>query len=148
MVGTFTYKKMSAYESRDYFTENGTYKDLNPLTTRIIGDFTPFYITIAICTILLTFMIILNIICCCSKYSDYWLDRHTGNRWIVSIWSATPHRQPPLDFTEIEVHGQPFQFASYPTKDYQEVHKSESVVPSISQQPLTYLDLHERESDI
>lgn len=25
-----------------------------------------------------------------------------GNRWLVSIWTATPHAQPPLDVTELE----------------------------------------------
>lgn len=77
----------------------------------------------------------------------------TGNRWIVSIWSATPHKQPPLDFTELEKQYQPVQYIlPYHSEDYQEIHRHESVLPSISQQPLTssheYLDLHKRESDI
>lgn len=42
------------------------------------------------------------IIGCCSRHKYYWQDRHTGNRWLVSIWSATPHNQPPLDFTELQ----------------------------------------------
>lgn len=25
-----------------------------------------------------------------------------GNRWIVSLWTATPHKQPSLDYTELE----------------------------------------------
>lgn len=25
-----------------------------------------------------------------------------GNRWIVSLWTATPHQNPPLDLTELE----------------------------------------------
>ncbi|CAK1588514.1 unnamed protein product [Parnassius mnemosyne] len=143
---------MSAYEPRAYFTGNGTYKAINPIVSRV-GDFTPFYITIAICSVVLGFLLILNIVCCCSRYSDYWLDRHTGNRWIVSIWSATPHKQPPLDFTELESQYHPVKYSHpYHSEDYQEIHKHEPVVPSISQQPLTssheYLDLHKRESDI
>lgn len=43
------------------------------------GDFAPFYITITICTILFFIIIIANIVLgCCSKYSEYWNDRHTG----------------------------------------------------------------------
>lgn len=67
------------------------------------GDFTPFYITITICTLLFVFIIVLNVtLGCCSQYSAYWVDRHTGNRWIVSLWTATPHKQPALDYTELE----------------------------------------------
>ncbi|XP_050315556.1 uncharacterized protein LOC126750094 [Anthonomus grandis grandis] len=65
-----------------------------------IGDFTPFYIAITFCAIIGISLFILNIVLgCCSSYSEYWKDRHTGNRWIVSLWTATPHKQPPLDHT-------------------------------------------------
>lgn len=76
----------------------------NPFFTKhLYGNFSPFYITIAICTVIGAFIIALNlVIACCSKHRQYWLDRHTGNRWLVSIWSATPHKQPPLDLTELE----------------------------------------------
>lgn len=76
----------------------------NPyFTGHIYGSYTPFYITIAICTVVLGSIIILNIVLgCCSKHRKYWQDRHTGNRWLVSIWSSTPHKQPPLDFTELK----------------------------------------------
>lgn len=68
---------MSASEMNAYFTGNGTYKAVNPIVSSV-GDFTPFYIVIAICSIILGCMIILNVVFCCSRYSDYWLDRHTG----------------------------------------------------------------------
>ncbi|KAH8307081.1 hypothetical protein KR044_004499 [Drosophila immigrans] len=76
----------------------------NPyFTGHIYGSYTPFYVTIAICTVVLGSIIILNIILgCCSKHRKYWQDRHTGNRWLVSIWSSTPHKQSPLDFTELK----------------------------------------------
>ncbi|XP_026500471.1 uncharacterized protein Wrm1 [Vanessa tameamea] len=144
---------MSAYESHAYFTGNGTYKAINPILSKV-GDFTPFYIAIAICSIIFGALLILNVVCCCSRYSDYWLDRHTGNRWIVSIWSATPHKQPPLDFTELESQYQQVQYVHpFHSEDYQEVHRHGSeVAASISRQPLTtsqeYLELHKRESDI
>uniref|UniRef100_A0A1A9V479 Uncharacterized protein n=3 Tax=Glossina TaxID=44049 RepID=A0A1A9V479_GLOAU len=86
-----TLEERTAYEKNPYFTGH------------IYGNFSPFYVTIAICTIVLGSIIILNIVLgCCSKYRKYWQDRHTGNRWLVSIWSATPHKQPPLDFTELK----------------------------------------------
>ena len=71
----------------------------NPYNTeRLPGDFTPFYITISICTIVFAAILILNIICCCSeRYKAYWQDPHTGNRWIFSIWVSPPKYQPPLD---------------------------------------------------
>ncbi|CAH2104043.1 unnamed protein product [Euphydryas editha] len=144
---------MSAYESHAYFTGNGTYKPINPILSKV-GDFTPFYIVIAISAVILGALIILNVVCCCSRYSDYWLDRHTGNRWIVSIWSATPHKQPPLDFTELESQYQEVKYDHpYHSEEYQDLHRPGSEVPaSISRQPLTssqeYLELHKRESDI
>ncbi|KAL1502364.1 hypothetical protein ABEB36_007513 [Hypothenemus hampei] len=69
-----------------------------------VGNFSPFYIAITICTIIGFALFILNIFLgCCSRYSEYWNDRHTGNRWIVSLWTATPHKQPALDYsTELQ----------------------------------------------
>ncbi|KAL4717542.1 hypothetical protein ACJJTC_000691 [Scirpophaga incertulas] len=140
-----------ASESDAYFAGihvNDTYKAINPAASRV-GDFSAFYITIAICSIILGFLLILNIVCCCSRYSEYWLDRHTGNRWLVSIWSTTPHKQPPLDFTELEAPELP-QYVH----QYHVVHKQEqepSHLHSFSQQHLAsqeYLELHRRESDI
>lgn len=78
----------------------------------------------------------------------------TGNRWIVSIWSATPHKQPPLDFTELEGQHQHVQYVhQFHAEEYHDIHKRDTeFVPSVSQQPLTssqeYLELHKRESDI
>lgn len=73
------------------------------LVQSIYGDFTPFYVVITICTVIGFTLFLLNIIfCCCSRYKDYWQDSDTGNRWIVSIWTKTPTKQPPLDYTELE----------------------------------------------
>uniref|UniRef100_A0A336LSN1 CSON003220 protein n=1 Tax=Culicoides sonorensis TaxID=179676 RepID=A0A336LSN1_CULSO len=78
----------------------------NPIKTPpLIGDYTPFYVTIAICTVFGAFLIALNVICaCCSKNKDYWQDKHTGNRWIWfgPFWTATPHEQPPCDLSELK----------------------------------------------
>ncbi|KAF2884640.1 hypothetical protein ILUMI_21527 [Ignelater luminosus] len=88
----------SIFENKDAYLQN-TYFQTHK---REYGDFTAFYITVTICTLLFTFIIVLNIVLgCCSRYSHYWTDRHTGNRWIVSLWTATPHKQPSLDYTEL-----------------------------------------------
>ncbi|XP_053675140.1 uncharacterized protein LOC128725426 [Anopheles nili] len=88
---------MSTIEERTAYLDNPYFKG------HIYGNFNPFYVTIAICTVLGVFIFVLNIVCgCCSKHKQYWQDRHTGNRWLVSFWSATPHKQPPLDLTELK----------------------------------------------
>lgn len=88
---------MSTLDERSAYIKNPFF------TGHIYGNFSPFYVTIAVCTVVLGSIIILNIIFgCCSKHRQYWQDRHTGNRWLVTIWSATPHNQPPLDFTELK----------------------------------------------
>ncbi|XP_039763879.1 uncharacterized protein LOC120636462 [Pararge aegeria] len=142
---------MSPYESQTYFTGNDTYKAVNPLISKV-GDFSPFYIAIAICSVIFGFLLILNIVCCCSRHSVYWLDRHTGNRWIVSIWSATPHKQPPLDLTELENQYQYTQYIRPENAEHSEDYRHAEVHASVSRQPLTasqeYFELHKRESDI
>lgn len=53
----------------------------NPFLGRpIYGDFSPFYTTIAVCSVFCAVVFILNIVIgCCSKHKQYWQDRHTGN---------------------------------------------------------------------
>jgi len=90
---------MSTVEERSEYLQNPFWDP----DKKIYGDFTAFYITIAICTVLGVFLFALNLICgCCSKHKGYWNDRWTGNRWIVALFTATPHKQPPLDLTELE----------------------------------------------
>nr|CAD7592659.1 unnamed protein product [Timema genevievae] len=101
------------------------------------GDFTAFYITITICTVFGAFLFLLNVIfCCCSRYKEYWQDSNTGNRWLLPIWTKTPNKQPPLDYTELEnnaiiKHLQQQQLETY----YEEA-------------PEGYLELKKRESDL
>ncbi|XP_067003270.1 uncharacterized protein [Anabrus simplex] len=100
-----------------------------PLFEKEFGDYSAFYTTITVCTVLGAFLFLLNIIFgCCSKYKEYWEDGNTGNRWLVSIWTKTPHQQPPLDITELE-------------KCY--------VVPQkVYELPEGYMELQKRESDL
>lgn len=43
------------------------------------SDFTPFYVTIAFCTVLGGILFILNIVFCwCSRHREYWQNHHTG----------------------------------------------------------------------
>lgn len=60
-------------EGRDDYLKNPYFKKHE------YSDFSPFYIAIAICTVIGALFFIFNIVCCCcSKYSSYWQDRHTG----------------------------------------------------------------------
>lgn len=53
---------------------------------KIYGDFTPFYVTITICSVIGVFLIILNVtFCWCSRHRRYWQDRHTGNLKIFPL---------------------------------------------------------------
>lgn len=88
---------MSTIEERSEYLNNPYF------TKHIYGDFTAFYVTIGICSVFLAVLILVNILFgCCSKYKDYWQDRHTGNRFLVSLWTSTAHKQPPLDLHELE----------------------------------------------
>ncbi|KAG8226482.1 hypothetical protein J437_LFUL007364 [Ladona fulva] len=82
--------------------EEGLLEDLKN-QKKLYGDFTPFYVVITICTVIGFALFLLNIIfCCCSRYKEYWQNSDTGNRWIVSIWTKTPTKQPALDYSELE----------------------------------------------
>jgi hypothetical protein len=91
---------MSTIEERTLYLNNTFWQG------HIYGDYTPFYITITICTIFAVLLFILNIVFgCCSEHKSYWEDRHTGNRWLVSLWTVSPHKNPPIDLNELkDVH--------------------------------------------
>ncbi|XP_046832241.1 uncharacterized protein LOC124954711 isoform X2 [Vespa velutina] len=108
------------------------------------GDFTPFYITITICSVIGGFIFLLNIVFCwCSRHRAYWQDRHTGNRYIQSLWTVLPHKTPPLDLTELEsIHTtQPIV-----KSEVIEYHDTESQGKGSNSQE--YLEMHKRESEI
>lgn len=61
-----------------------------------------------------------------------------GNRWIVSLWTATPHNQPSLDYTELQEITVPQQsqvLYHHPTAPQQA-------------EKVEYHELKKRESDI
>jgi hypothetical protein len=104
----------------------------------------------------------LNIIFgCCSKYKEYWEDRHTGNRWLASIWSVSPHKQPPLDLSELKDVTIEFPSA-YPVEVEHPIHYTESqhkvrrLKPNLDRQVEyhkgqsreEFVELHKRESEI
>lgn len=117
------------------FDDREAYRESPYFKKHEYGDFTPFYIAVTICTVIGLTIFILNIVLgCCSRYSGYWNDRHTGNRWIASLWTATPHQQPALDYTELQdIYVPPQQQAFYhhpptppPPIQFQELKKKES----------------------
>jgi hypothetical protein len=56
------------------------------LREKIFGDFTAFYVTVTICTVLGAFLFLLNIaLCCCSRYKKYWQDSNTGKYSVAYI---------------------------------------------------------------
>ncbi|CAD7082671.1 unnamed protein product [Hermetia illucens] len=146
---------MSTIEERRAYLDSPYFK------SHIYGNFSPFYATIAVCTALGVFLLVLNAICtCCSKHRHYWKDRHTGNRWLVSFWTATPHKQPPLDFTELRDvsefkpirHIEDVEQAEYiPPAQHHQHHPQPHPSRSYSQHPHTreeFVELQKRESDI
>ncbi|XP_044758300.1 uncharacterized protein LOC123316333 [Coccinella septempunctata] len=117
------------------FDEREEYLKSPYFKKHIFSDYSPFYITVTICAILGLSLFILNFVLgCCSKYSNYWNDRHTGNRWLISLWTATPHQQPPLDYTELKIISVAKENSKLP--------------PSPQSQKVEYSELQKRESDI
>ncbi|XP_043465175.1 uncharacterized protein LOC122500344 [Leptopilina heterotoma] len=112
---------------------------------KLFGDFTPFYVTITICSVIGIFLIILNVtFCWCSRHRRYWQDRHTGNRWIQPLWSVTPHNNPPLDLTELEKGTQ--NYVHHRPQIIEDYQKDELDVATTH--PEEYIELHKRESEI
>lgn len=75
---------MSTIEERQAFLKNPYFDG------HIYGDFTSFYITIAICAVLGVFLFAINIVYgCCSQHRKYWQHPHTGNRWLVALWTVS-----------------------------------------------------------
>ncbi|XP_011300286.1 uncharacterized protein wrm1 [Fopius arisanus] len=133
---------------------------------QIYSNFTPFYVTVAIFSIIGGILFIFNIICCsCSRYKHYWRDRHTGNRWIHPLWVVTPYKNPPLDLSPIKpadgkgnIHsftsGHPYLTQAYPAQGtyYPESEQGDLEAQYDSRlgtpQPQEYMELHKRESEI
>ncbi|CAH0391330.1 unnamed protein product [Bemisia tabaci] len=81
----------------ELFKKNPLYNNHEP------SNYTPFYLTLFVCTLLTIVLVVFNVILCCfSKHRHYWKDSNTGNRWLLPIWVKTPAGQPPLDLKELE----------------------------------------------
>ncbi|XP_076286226.1 wurmchen 1 transmembrane protein [Lasioglossum baleicum] len=106
------------------------------------GDFTPFYVAVAICSFVFVILCILNIgFCFCSRHRDYWQSPFTGNRWIQPLWTVLPHNSPPLDISELEP-GRILQ----PEKQVLQYHNPKLLAsPPQSQE---YMEMQKRESEI
>ncbi|XP_066597104.1 uncharacterized protein wrm1 isoform X1 [Prorops nasuta] len=89
------------------------------------------------------FLFILNIAFCCSRHRSYWQNRHTGNRWIQSLWTVLPNKVPPLDLSELESGKLKFPHFRQETVQY---HHPESQPGT--PQPLEYMEMQKRESEI
>jgi len=64
---------MSILDERDEYLKNPYFKEHE------YGDYTPFYVAVALCSVLGGFLFILNIaFCWCSRHREYWQNRHTG----------------------------------------------------------------------
>lgn len=63
-----------------------------------------------------------------------------GNRWILPIWTKTPHKQPPLDLTELSEEFIPekqpyYEYPAYPD-NYTDFEES---------RPIEYLELQQHQ---
>ncbi|XP_074100852.1 wurmchen 1 transmembrane protein [Cotesia typhae] len=137
---------MSVLDDRELY-KNNTY-----FTEHIYGDFTPFYAIIAVVSLIGGTIFILNIICCwCSPYKSYWNDRHTGNRWISSFWVVTPHKNPPLDLSELshrikhQIIDEKFYYPPSVVGDEEIPYPDSRLDTPLPQE---YMELQKRESDI
>jgi spore maturation protein CgeB len=66
-----------------------------------------------------------------------------GNRWIQSLWTVTPHNNPPLDLSELEKG-----IKTYKSDTHEVVQYHQEEIERGTQQPQQYMELQKRESDI
>lgn len=97
-----------------------------------------------------------------STWTNHSTSSCSGNRWIHSLWVVTPHKNPPLDLSELKPannsivypvhheypsHPYPSQGTYYPESvpgDFEAQFDSRLGTP----QPQEYMELHKRESEI
>ncbi|XP_043248441.1 uncharacterized protein LOC122395139 [Colletes gigas] len=116
----------------------------NPLFVKHeYGDFTPFYVTVGICSVVFAVLCILNLgFCFCSRHRSYWQSPHTGNRWIQPLWTVLPHKTPPLDLSELE----PGRKVQPETRAVLQYHNPEPY--TTAPQTEEYMEMQKRESEI
>ncbi|KAK0092326.1 hypothetical protein PV326_001685 [Microctonus aethiopoides] len=80
---------------------------------------------------------------------EYWQDRHTGNRWIQSMWVVTPHKNPPLDLSELKPATiQTAYIPHYPTSEAGDAESSYPDSRLNTPLPQEYMELHKRETSV
>lgn len=108
------------------------------------GDFTSFYVTVTVCSLLFALLCVLNIaFCWCSRHREYWQSPHTGNRWIQPLWTVLPYKTPPLDLSELESAG---AFQSQEKREVLQYHNPKSY--KTTSQSQEYMEMQKRESEI
>lgn len=66
---------MSILDERDSWRKHKYFDETNI----IYSDYTYFYVTIIICSLFASFLVVLNVaFCYCSPHRSYWRNRHTG----------------------------------------------------------------------
>ena len=61
------------------------------------SDYAGFYAGIGICVLIAAILLILNLwLGCCSPWSKYWKNRHTGNRLVMPLFITPPKDQAPI----------------------------------------------------
>lgn len=74
-----------------------------------------------------------------------------GNRWIVSLWTATPKNQPALDYTELDPDYIPQNISYIPRPqhtEYTDIEVGEEDYPQPIEVPGEHFPMQKRESDI
>ncbi|XP_029177027.1 uncharacterized protein LOC114945103 [Nylanderia fulva] len=131
-------KEKKTLDERDDYLKNPYFKGHE------YGDFTPFYVAIALCTALGGVLFILNIVFCwCTRHREYWQNRHTGNRWIQPLWTVLPHKTPPLDLSELETGR-----IKYPQVRHEIIQYHDTEPQGGTPLPQEYLEMQKRESEI
>lgn len=73
------------------------------------------------------------------------IDIFLGNRWIQSLWTVSPHNNPPLDLSELEEGLKVYKIVTHEEIQY---HPEIIERPETHYQPQQYMELQKRESDI
>ncbi|XP_065218263.1 uncharacterized protein wrm1 [Planococcus citri] len=114
---------MSTLDADLRYKDNPLYEFHEP------SDYSVFYITLAFCSALALFLLVVNVyFCCFSEHKNYWVNTYTGNYWILPFWVRTPADQVPFDLKELEWVIQPERsvYQAQISEEYLELQRKES----------------------